>query len=153
MVRLSGGLQLTATARWRCSRYGTTDNGPPTSTLAKGTALMGIFGRRCHRLPAANTIPLQHALKGLQQLLPNPVKENSFMSAPTGLVSIAQSDLDTFATNFEAVKTALSTYIAQLVANQATPLPAADESGLTQALSDLTALEPPAPAPVTPPSP
>lgn len=75
------------------------------------------------------------------------------MSAPTGLVSIAQSDLDTFATNFEAVKTALSTYIAQLVANQATPLPAADESGLTQALSDLTALEPPAPAPVTPPSP
>ncbi len=67
------------------------------------------------------------------------------MTNPTGFVQIAQSDLDNFATGFEAVKTALAAYIAQLVANQSAPLPAADEAGLQQALSDLTALEPPAP--------
>ncbi len=67
------------------------------------------------------------------------------MSEPTGLVSLQQADLDTFASEFEAVKTALAAYIAQLVANQATPLPAADESGLAQALADLDSLEPPAP--------
>lgn len=72
------------------------------------------------------------------------------MSAPTGLVSLKQSDLDTFAAGFEAVKSALATYIAQLVANQSTPLPAADEAGLTQALADLTSLEPPAPPAPTP---
>ncbi len=70
------------------------------------------------------------------------------MSEPTGLVSLQQADLDTFAAEFEAVKTALAAYIAQLVANQSTPLPAADEAGLAQALADLDALEP-----VTPPTP
>lgn len=69
------------------------------------------------------------------------------MSTPTGYVQVLQSDLDTFAAEFEAVATALQTYIAQLVANQATPLSEADESGLAQALSDLDALEPPAPTP------
>jgi hypothetical protein len=60
------------------------------------------------------------------------------------MVQIDQADLDAFAAEFEAVKTALAAYIAQLKANQTAPLPAADEAGLTQALADLDALEPPA---------
>lgn len=66
------------------------------------------------------------------------------MTAP-GTVSIAQADLDNFATQLEAVKTSLADYIAQLQANQAGPL--ADEAGLTQALTDLQGLQPPPPAP------
>lgn len=93
-------------------------------------------------LPAANTSKLSKALADLTALVPTKEKE-TVMSTPTGNVQIAQADLDTFATEFEAVKTALAGYIAQLVANQATPLPAADEAGLNQALADLTALEPP----------
>jgi hypothetical protein len=69
------------------------------------------------------------------------------MTTPSPSVQLLQSDLDTFASELEAVKTALAAYIATLVAGQAVPLSAADETGLTQALSDLTALEPPAPAP------
>lgn len=71
------------------------------------------------------------------------------MTAPV-FVQVLQSDLDTFAAEFAAVSTALQTYIATLVANQATPLSDADESGLATALVDLTALEPPAPVPPTP---
>jgi hypothetical protein len=66
------------------------------------------------------------------------------MTTPTGSVQLLQSDLDTFAAELEA-KTALAGYIQTLVAGQAVPLSAADETGLTKALSDLTALEPPAP--------
>jgi hypothetical protein len=101
------------------------------------------------RLPNADTSALRRALHDLQKLTPKPPKPpkkglNSIMSSP---VQLDQSDLDTFATEFEAVKTSLAGYIATLLANQATPLPAADESGLNQALADLTALEPPAPTP------
>lgn len=72
------------------------------------------------------------------------------MTGPTpDLRQIDQADLDNFAAEFETVKTALAAYIAQLVAGQAVPLSAADEAGLTQALGDLTALEPP---PVQPPA-
>lgn len=67
------------------------------------------------------------------------------MTAPTDFVQIHQADLNNFATEFEAVKTALASYIATLVANQATPLPAADESALQTALADLEALKPPTP--------
>jgi len=57
------------------------------------------------------------------------------------LVTVDQATLDSLATNLEAVKTALAAEIASLQ----TQLPAADLSGLNAALSDLTALEPPAP--------
>lgn len=73
------------------------------------------------------------------------------MTAPEGFVQVLQSDLDTFASEFEAVFTALQGFIATLQANQATPLSDADESGLAAALAAGEALEPP--APVTPPTP
>jgi hypothetical protein len=59
------------------------------------------------------------------------------------LVEIDQADLDTLATSLEAVKTSLATEIASL----GQQLPAADLSGLNQALTDLQGLEAPAPAP------
>ncbi len=59
------------------------------------------------------------------------------------LVQIDQTELDTLATNLEAVKTALSSEIASLKQQ----LPQADLSGLDQALTDLQGLEPPAPTP------
>lgn len=58
-------------------------------------------------------------------------------------VQIEQTELDTLASNLEAVKTSLADEIASL----GQQLPAADLSGLNQALSDLQGLEPPAPAP------
>jgi hypothetical protein len=64
------------------------------------------------------------------------------------LVSVDQTALDTLATNLEAVKTALSAEIANLQAEVAAGnLPAASLTGLNQALTDLQALAPPAPAP------
>jgi hypothetical protein len=83
---------------------------------------------------------------------------------PTDLVSISQTDLNNFAASIETEVTAISTavgvlgpYIQQLLANQATPLPPADETAINQAVTDLTtgvgnldALEQPAPTP--PPS-
>lgn len=57
------------------------------------------------------------------------------------LVQIDQTALDTLATSLEAVKTSLAAEIASLQ----TQLPAADLSGLNQALTDLQGLEPPAP--------
>jgi hypothetical protein len=66
---------------------------------------------------------------------------------PTGLVQILQSDLDTFTSEITAAVAVIGPLIAQLQANQATPLPAADEANLTAAIATLTALEPPAPAP------
>lgn len=77
------------------------------------------------------------------------------------LVQVDQTDLDSFAAAVETEVTAvgsavsvLSAYIQQLVAGQAVPLPAADESAVSKALGDLSAavsglsaLEPPAPAP------
>lgn len=59
------------------------------------------------------------------------------------LVEIDQTDLDTLATSLESVKTTLAAEIASLQQQ----LPAADLSGLNQALTDLQGLEPPAPAP------
>jgi hypothetical protein len=81
-------------------------------------------------------------------------------------VQIEQEDLDAFASTVEthvngiiAAVGVLGGYIQQLLANQATPMPLADEQGLQTALSDLganvgnlQALEPPAPPePPTPP--
>lgn len=57
------------------------------------------------------------------------------------LVQIDQTQLDDLATALETVKTTLAAEIAGLQ----TALPAADLSGLNQALSDLQGLEPPAP--------
>lgn len=57
------------------------------------------------------------------------------------LVQIDQTQLDSLATALEAVKTALATEIAGLQVQ----LPAADLSGLNQALTDLQGLESPAP--------
>jgi hypothetical protein len=99
------------------------------------------------KLPPANTKRLTKAIRDLETLIPTEGKEQFIMSTPTGMVQIAQADLDAFAAAFETVKAALATYIATLLANQATPLSAADETGLNQALADLTGLEPPAPTP------
>lgn len=68
------------------------------------------------------------------------------MTNPTGMVQIAQADLDNFTSEITAAIGVISGYIKTLLANQATPLPAADESTLTAAVSALEALEPPAPA-------
>jgi cell division FtsZ-interacting protein ZapD len=59
------------------------------------------------------------------------------------IVQIDQTQLDSLATALEAVKTSLAAEIASLQ----TSLPAADLSGLNQALTDLQGLEPPAPTP------
>lgn len=66
------------------------------------------------------------------------------------LVSVDQVVLDALATGLEGVKTALAAEIADLAAQIANnqPLPPASLDGLNAALADLTALEPPAPAPV-----
>lgn len=56
-------------------------------------------------------------------------------------VTVLQSDLDNLASKLEDVKASLAAEIASLQ----TALPAADLSGLTQALVDLASLEPPAP--------
>jgi hypothetical protein len=71
-------------------------------------------------------------------------EETSLMTA----VQIQQEDLDTFASNLESAVQAVSAEI------DALKLPAADRSKLDAALSDLQALEPPAPtpAPDTPPA-
>lgn len=58
-------------------------------------------------------------------------------------VQIEQTELDTLATNLESVKTSLEAEIASL----GQQLPAADLSGLNQALADLQGLEPPTPTP------
>jgi hypothetical protein len=86
------------------------------------------------------------------------------MSEPTGLVQVQQSDLDNFATQLNTIAGDITTatgvisnYIQTLLANQNTPLPAGDETQLTNAVTALTnagtaldALEPPTPAPPTP---
>jgi hypothetical protein len=97
-------------------------------------------------LPQADTKALRSALVDLQKLVPQQVKETE-MSTPTGMVQIAQADLDNFTSEITAAVGVLKGYIAQLLANQATPLPAADETELTAAVAALDALEPPAPAP------
>ncbi len=63
------------------------------------------------------------------------------------MVQLDQADLDNFASTVETAVGVLNTYVQQLLANQATPLAAADEKALQKALSDLQGLEPPAPAP------
>jgi hypothetical protein len=92
------------------------------------------------KIKSADTSGLTGALTDLQTLLP--VKETA-MTVPTPNVQIPQADLDKFAAEFKAVFTALKTYITMLVANQATPLSAADETGLAAALAAGEALEPP----------
>ena len=65
-------------------------------------------------------------------------------------VQIEQTDLDSLAAALEAVKTALAAELADLEAKIAAggvPLPAGSLDGLKAAVADLTALEPPAPAP------
>jgi len=59
------------------------------------------------------------------------------------LVSVDQASIDALASQLEDVKTSLAAEISSLQ----TALPAADLGGLTKALADLAALEPPAPAP------
>lgn len=73
------------------------------------------------------------------------------MTEPTGLVQIQQSDLDGFAAQITAAATSIGTafttigtafttisaYVQQLLANQATPLPTADETDLQNALASL----------------
>jgi hypothetical protein len=96
-----------------------------------------------------------------------------------GLVTIDQDELNSFATQLETQVTAVTTaaatvtdaagvlagYITQLLANQATPIPAADETAISQAFSDISsaasslgtavggvvALEPPVVVPPPPP--
>jgi len=58
------------------------------------------------------------------------------------LVQVDQTALNTFATELE---TAIASVKAEIAALQQ-QLPAADVSGLTQAVTDLEALEPPAPS-------
>jgi hypothetical protein len=67
------------------------------------------------------------------------------MSSPSGVVQIAQTDLDNFASEVQTAATTISGYITTLLANQSTPLPDADESALTAAVTALQNLEPPAP--------
>lgn len=57
------------------------------------------------------------------------------------LVAVEQDELDALADSLEAVKAAIAAEIASLVVS----MPAADVSGLTQALSDLQSLVPPSP--------
>jgi hypothetical protein len=64
-------------------------------------------------------------------------------------VQIEQSDLDAFAASVSTAATTISGYLTTLLANQATPLPEADESALTAAVASLTALEPPVVTPST----
>jgi hypothetical protein len=80
----------------------------------------------------ADTSRLSAAITALGELLPETERMKMTAPSPTGMVQIAQADLDNFA------------------ASQSTPLAAADEAGLNQALSDLQDLEPPAPAPAPP---
>ena len=105
-------------------------------------AMLGITPADTSRLSAPNT--------ALGELLPETERMKMTAPSPTGMVQIAQADLDNFATQLESIKTALAGYISQLQASQSTPLAAADEAGLNQALSDLQDLEPPAPAPAPP---
>jgi hypothetical protein len=72
------------------------------------------------------------------------------MSAPVALVTIAQADLDTFASEISAAVAVLAPYIAQLVAGQSVTLAAGDETAVDAAITSLQGLE--APAPVTPPA-
>jgi len=67
------------------------------------------------------------------------------MTTPSGSgnVQIAQADLDNFTAEINAAVTVIAGYIQTLLANQSTPLPAADESKLTEAVTALQGLEPP----------
>jgi hypothetical protein len=99
--------------------------------------------------PKADTTALAAALSDLKSLVPQQ-KGRHEMTAPTDLVQVSQGDLTKFASGFTDVFTALKGYIATLVANQAVPLAAADESGLAAALAAGEALEPPVPVTPTP---
>lgn len=123
-----------------------------TSTIT--TIAINHTHRQRGRHRRANTHNLHKALKNLNALLPEKQRNEMTNPTPTDNVSISQTDLDNFAAEFETVKTSLAGYIAQLQATQSQPLPPADESGLQQALADLTGLEPPVTSPVvTPPAP
>ena len=87
------------------------------------------------------------------QLMARMIEIQKGINAIMAAVSVDQTDLDNLAAGLEAVKTALSTEIQNLetqIANNQ-PLPAGSLAGLNQALADLTALEPPAPAPAPTP--
>jgi hypothetical protein len=108
--------------------------------------LWKAFIQALQPLPNADTGALRSAVVDLQKLVPQQVKEIE-MSTPSGMVQIAQADLDNFTSEIVAAVGVVSGYITQLLANQSTPLPEADETALTAAMSSLEALEPPAPAP------
>lgn len=86
---------------------------------------------RCRKPPywavdlSARLLEIQ---KGIQQIM--------------ALVQVDQAALDSLAASLEAAKTAIAAEIASLQVS----LPAADLSGLNQALADLQAVEAPAPS-------
>ncbi len=95
----------------------------------------------------ANTTGLEDALDTLQAeenppvalLSTSPLLRRNTVTNPDDRV-IKQSDIDTFTADFNDVAANLKTYIAMLVANQATPLSPANEAGLHAALAALDAL-------------
>jgi hypothetical protein len=97
-------------------------------------------------LPNADTDGLSEAIAGLTALVPAEMK-GRLMTVPTGFVQILQSDLDTFTSEIASAVGVLGPYIQQLLANQAIPLPAADEANITAAITALQNIEPPAPTP------
>jgi uncharacterized protein (DUF885 family) len=68
------------------------------------------------------------------------------MEAIMAAVQVEQADLDTLATNLEAVQANLASEIQSLQQQ----LPQANLTGLQTALSDLQALQPPTPTPAPP---
>lgn len=102
------------------------------------------FWHRCRR--NANTQGLRTAIAELNALQPHNNRKEIKMSSPSGYVQLLQSDLDNFTAEINAAVSVLTGYIAQLVAGQSTPLPAADEAAITAAVASLSGLEPPAPA-------
>lgn len=86
-----------------------------------------MYARRPPPWAIALTAQVTQIQKGIQKIM--------------ALVQIDQTELDNLATALEAVKTSLAAEIAGLQ----TQLPAADLSGLNQALTDLQGLETPTP--------
>lgn len=90
---------------------------------------------------------MKAALTKLQSLVPKTIPQGEKMSSPTGTVTLLQSDIDGWTSSITAAVGVLAAYIKQLIAGQATPLPAADEANIDAAIASLLALEPPAPTP------
>jgi hypothetical protein len=106
---------------------------------------------------------LQITVAGLKALIPKTpphIKENTRnMTSSTGNVQLPQSDIDTWTQQITAVSasisadaTSLKTYIAQLIAGQSTPLPAAVETAINTAVNNLQSAATSLPAPPAAPS-